>query len=355
MDKVFALLDLYKSFLNATSRDDLNFKIVNQSKNVVDYRRLILLARQDNQFSACTISGNSSIDGDGPFAQWLKSLASELINKNGEKVIHLDSAVLSAEDAAHLEEWCARHVILIAVPSGSEGAFDHYLWLERDTEFQDPEITILDEIAQIAGRALALQNPQPTFSVFQNIGKWRRYKKFIAIALIALFFLPVKLSATGPAEIVARNTRIVTAPFEGVLTDISIQPGATVKAGDIIARMDAETLKAKEQTALEALNSAQAKLDRVSRESLTAPERKTDLQNLRSEIDALKIEYDYTKQLLGRSTIKADRDGVAIFSDNNALSGKPVRTGDRIMMIANPDDAELLIRIPASSILPFQI
>ena len=62
-------------------------------------------------------------------------------------------------------------------------------------------------------------------------------------------------------------------------------------------------------------------------------------------------EKKFAAELLAQSEIRAARDGVAIFSDANGLRGKPVRTGEQIMLLADPQDSELLIRIPVEAMI----
>ncbi len=79
-----------------------------------------------------------------------------------------------------------------------------------------------------------------------------------------------------------------------------------------------------------------------------------NLTELQEEIESKKINYDYAKELKGRSEIHAARAGVAVFSEANALRGKPVHTGEKIMTIANPSDYELLVRVPVDAMIPVQ-
>ncbi len=348
MDKVFALLDLYKSFIGAQTRGDLHFRILNQTKNVIAYDRAILLVKSGRDVFPEGVSGNAVIDGEGPFAQAIKSLAPDFLTKAGHEVL-----VVSGDDILPLAAWGGAYVALAPLDHNS-GKEEHWLWLERDHDFESPEINILKDIGEVAGHALRAQRGSGRLNIKDAAHGWRRYKKIIAAALILAFFLPVKLSATAPVEIVARSPRVVTAPFDGIIQKVDIHPGDKVSADAIVARMDREALAAEAETSEGNLRAAQAKLDRAARESLAAPEKKAELQALRAEIDTLQVSYNYTKGLLDKGEIRAGKEGVAVFSDVNAIEGRPVRTGDRLMMVADPAQVELLIRIPASSMLPFQ-
>lgn len=72
---------------------------------------------------------------------------------------------------------------------------------------------------------------------------------------------------------------------------------------------------------------------------------------LRAEVESQQAELSYTRSLLERSRITAPHDGIAIFNDPNDLRGAPVKTGQRVMLVARPDDTELLVRIPVDALI----
>lgn len=157
---------------------------------------------------------------------------------------------------------------------------------------------------------------------------------------------------TGPAEIISKNPGVISAPFEGMIENVTVRPGDNITQDQIVAVMERQALEARMRAAEQELSIARASLGRLRREALLAPEKKAQLEQLQSEIDVKTIEYDYARDTLDRSEIKAPRAGVAIFSDPTSLIGKPVTMGETIMQIANPEEAELLIRVPVDSLLP---
>jgi hypothetical protein len=165
---------------------------------------------------------------------------------------------------------------------------------------------------------------------------------------------PVRLGVTAPAEIIAEESQIVTVPFDGVIRDINVYPGDDIKAGQVLFTMDGTVLEGSRKLAEQELAVASEALSRLQRESLFNPEKKTQLNALQEEINAKKISAEYAHLLHEKSEIKADRDGVAVFSDATTLRGKPVRTGDKIMSIADPSRYELQIRIPVDSMLSLE-
>jgi hypothetical protein len=53
-------------------------------------------------------------------------------------------------------------------------------------------------------------------------------------------------------------------------------------------------------------------------------------------------------ELLQRVEVKAGRDGIAVFGDVDDWQGRPVVTGERILQLADPADAGLLVWLPVA-------
>ena len=155
---------------------------------------------------------------------------------------------------------------------------------------------------------------------------------------------------TAPAEIVAKNANYVTVPYEGMVEKILVDPGSVVEKGQVLALMENSTLSAQATMAEQALAVAESSLSRLRREALSNPDKKNDLNLLESEIEEKKIEYAYAKQRQDESKIKAPKAGTAVFSDARKLEGKPARMGEVLMMVADPLESELLIRVPVESL-----
>ena len=172
------------------------------------------------------------------------------------------------------------------------------------------------------------------------------------LAALALIFFPVRLTISGPAEIIARDADIVTIPYDGMLEKIEVQPGDQVTKGQVLARMENSALAAQMDNAAQELKAIESSVARLSRQSLAAPDKKGDLTAAEAEIVTKRIQYEYAEFLQEKSELRATRDGVAVFSDTHALQGHPVRTGERIMMIADTSEYDVLVRVPVEAMLP---
>jgi len=66
---------------------------------------------------------------------------------------------------------------------------------------------------------------------------------------------------------------------------------------------------------------------------------------LAARVEQKRAERDYARELLKRSEVRAERDGIAVFADAERWTGKPVQTGERLLQIADPGQAELRIEL----------
>lgn len=338
MEKLFTLLELQHQAQAAVSRDALLHIIANETRKIVNYTQAVFWGVEGLSLKLEKISGNAQIDPQGLYAADLK--------KNLKTQTDGAVAVLLLTPETHK---CHGAVLYFRTPE--EGLLGG-LWLENDKPYSEAEQRILEELAAIYAQCLALWSLRNSAAFF---GSWKKIKHGKAVALGALLlflFLPVRMSITAPAEIVAKEAQIVTVPFDGMIGEVAVKPGDAVKGGDLLVTMDQQAIQAEMDMAQQEMMVVQSALSRVQRESLAAPDKKMDLMRLQEEIETKRIAYDYAASMKDRSEIKAARGGIAVFSDPHSLRGKPARTGDKVMMIADPADYEVLVRVPADAMVP---
>ena len=347
MNKALDFIEIQRQALDAKSQKALAFVIVNQTLKLIPYKQAIFWTG-DTSPKVEAVSGNATIDEKAPYGMWFKNIVRKHSGSSE------DTVTLSAKDvlADNDEKWCAGHIAIVSLHNG-QGDKIGGLWIERDTAFKDSETALLSELKPAWETQLALlrlENKKHLFSGWQGL---RRRQKYFWIAVLLLMFMPVQVKITAPAEIVAQEKMVATAPYEGIVRKVLVKPGEQVEQEQVLAVMESEKLAAEARATEQALETARSSLSRIKREALSAPEKKADINVLENEIKAKEIEYEYAQSKLERSEIKSPRSGVAIFSDANQFEGKPVVTGDTIMEIAAPGDIELLVRVPVDALAPF--
>jgi hypothetical protein len=359
---LLTLITLLKNTRHKNKKAELEFLMVNQTFNLVSYRQCIYWDYNGRRVSVKNASGLVQIDPDGPFTQWLSRvidtlLPGEDVQQEAEdsytRLIPIKKEDCPESERSEWDQWCASQALLLVMKDES-GKIIGGLWLDREKPFAQLEKAMLVDLAD--GYAHALQgfskkksgNGLAAFS-FLRFSGWGM--RFFLLALLVFLLFPVRMSATAPAEIVASNPDTINIPFDGVIDEVSVLPGQPVEAGDVLFRMDSTVLENQAILAASELEAAQTALQKTQRESLTDREQLAEIAILQSQVAQKTAELSFAREMLERAEITAERSGIAIFSDPNALRGKPVQTGEQIMLLADPADNELLIRMPIDSMI----
>jgi len=156
----------------------------------------------------------------------------------------------------------------------------------------------------------------------------------------------VRQSALAPAEVVPRDPVLAAAPLDGVVADVFVAPNQAVAAGDPLFAFDDTELRNRHAVAERTLAVARAEYRQAAQAAFSDPRDSARLAVLRAQVDMREAELAFAAERLARVEVAAPAAGVAVFSDPNDWIGRPVATGERIMLIADPARAELRIFLP---------
>ena len=165
----------------------------------------------------------------------------------------------------------------------------------------------------------------------------------------------MRLSALGPAEVVALNGFSVASPQDGVIGSFKVKPNEIVKTGDVLFTLDDTTVSNRYIVAEKAL--AIPKSDALVAEQRAFDDDKSrgDLASAMGRVREKEAELASIEAVMSRVEVKAERDGIAVFADANDWIGKPVQTGERVLFIDNPQDAGLLMWLPVSDAINLEL
>ena len=167
-------------------------------------------------------------------------------------------------------------------------------------------------------------------------------------ALLALVLVRVPVMTLAPYEIVAREPVPVTAPLDGVVEGLDLEPDALVRAGQRIGAIDPRDLRAELSLAQGRLDLAAARLETARQTGFRTGGSGSDVILARAEHAVAASERDIHGERLRRTVLKAPRAGVLLHDGRDRWRGRPVRAGERIARIANPDDVEAAIELAVS-------
>lgn len=347
LERVFAqFLDLERQTRAAGTPEQLAYSLVNDSQSLFGFRHAALIIAGKVQ----AVTGVSVIEPNAPFVAFVENAVSQLFTLEQSKPAR--TVRMETFTAAVQDDWRSLSVPQVFwVPlQDRKGEVIGGLWLARDTAWTAPEQVLLAQLGDTYSHAwLALRPGRPWRLRFS-----RKRQLLVAVLLLASLLIPVRQSVLAPAEVVPLGGRVIAAPLDGVVAEFLVKPNQPVKAGDLLLRFENTTLKAQADVAGRALGVAEAELKANSQRAFADAESSSRIDLLAARVEQKRAERDYARELLKRSEVRAERDGIAVFADAQRWTGTPVQTGERLLEIADPSQAELRIELAVGDAIELQ-
>ncbi|SDI18314.1 efflux RND transporter periplasmic adaptor subunit [Pseudomonas panipatensis] len=327
----------------ADSVERLAFAMVNDGQALFAFRHAALLIAGKVR----ALTGVSVVEPNAPFVAFIERACVEL-QRQGllDAPAAVDAERLSEQTRVDQRELSLAQAFWLPLRD-RQGVLFGGLWLAREQPWGAAEQALLGALGDAYGHAWSALQPRLPLRL-----RWPRRRIALAIGAAALLLLlPLRQSVLAPAEVVPSGGLVIAAPLDGVIAQVVVRPNQTVKRGDLLVRFDATTLKAQADVAERALAVAEAELKANSQRAFQDAESAARLDLLAARVEQKRAERDYARDLLARSEVHAEQDGVAVFADAERWTGKPVRTGERLMEIADPRSAELRIELPAGNVM----
>lgn len=166
-----------------------------------------------------------------------------------------------------------------------------------------------------------------------------------AALLVACLTLRTTFDVSCDCELQPALRRYVAVPFEGTLDTSLVEPGETVTAGQLLARMDPREI-----------NWELAGVD--AEQQRAAKERDTNLAKqdigaaelARHDVERLKTRHDLLLHRNENLEIRSPIDGLVIAGDWKKSEGIPMKTGERLFEIAPLNVMLIEVAIPEADI-----
>ncbi|KGK43281.1 hypothetical protein LH51_01220 [Nitrincola sp. A-D6] len=168
----------------------------------------------------------------------------------------------------------------------------------------------------------------------------------ILLGLVVLMALPVRLSTLAPVQVIPAKPHVVAAPLDGVVEQVLVQPNQMVNQGETLAQLESGELRSEESIAHQELLVTQAELKTVQQSGFMDPRHKSRLAELESQVRLRLLQWERAVDRLEKARIVSDITGVAVLDDPMEWRGRPVKVGERIMLVADPQRVELEIMLP---------
>jgi hypothetical protein len=331
----------------AASAAELAFVCCNDTHALVRYRQAALIgffgARRTQLVGH---SGLADIDSNSPYALWLADAANHVRKQldalpASARVLALSRGMLPPALAAQWAEWMPDHVWVMSL-AGPDGKCRAALFLGREepwpTEFDDtaPEYLLLQAAQTFGYSWWALTQRRRSLQTLWS-GLWARKSFRLALGLVPLLLLiPVREYALVPAEVVSNRTQVISSPREGVIKRMVVKPNTPVQAGQVLAELDDSTLHNRLAVAQAALASAHTDLLQASQRAIEKQDAKAEINLAEGKQQEREVDVASIRREIDQLAIKAPSAGVFVYSDPNDWAGRPVQTGERVGLLADP-------------------
>jgi HlyD family secretion protein len=341
------LLQLEGMVRAARTRQELQFFFVNETRRLVPYQQAIFLtppAPSAPRYEVLAASSVPIVDRAAPLMQWTERLIQGLRAASpGSDIRQVSDSDCPEELRRDWKEFTPGHGVWCPLKH-PDGQLLGGLWLTREQPWADHEVTVLQRIGD--AYAYAWRAVGASSSLQWRWGLSRTVTWILASAIAGVLAIPVPMSTLAPAKVVAKDSVIVSAPIDGVISDILVLPNAVVSEGEILFRYEDTTFRSEYQVAERNLDVSIAQYRRAAQGSFVEAEQKADVPQLKAEVELRETERNYMYERLTKVEVKAEQAGLLLYTDKSDWIGKPVVVGQRIMEIADPKRLEVRIDLP---------
>lgn len=329
------------------------FLMVNETRRLLNYRQAVLFRSADatNRTSqVLAISSISLVDRNVPMVQWLEKIISLLYQADGDNT----ARTYSIDDIPHddlkadWQEFSLAHIAWAPLYAPS-GLFLGALWLARETPWNPHELVLLTRLCEAYAHAWQALPASTGNAIIK-----KPIIRYLLLGLLCSLLIPVRLSALAPVEIIAEKPYAITSPLDAVIAELAVDPNQTVKAGQVLFRFEDTVLRKDFEVAERNLAVAKAEHLRAMQAAFADDKNKAEMALLKAKAELAEAEQHYARDVLDKVEVPAPGDGVAVFRDVADWLGKPVKTGEKIMEIANPERLALRINLPVKEAIALQ-
>lgn len=350
------LLQLGRRARLAEDEAELGFVLVNETHQLTPYRQATLWLHDEG---VVALSGVVAPEANAPYVQWLSRLCRGWRADARKTPWTIQPTDLPEGAAAEWSQWLPAQAVCVPIPAVGQRFAGGLLILAREQAWSDGELALLSEWASIwasvralidkggffarlwqklHGRPAALRPPAAGSSLSAVL---KRPRTWVIAALLVIALLPVRLTVLAPAELVPLAPTMVRAPIDGVIEHVHVLPNETVSEGTPLFEFDRTSIRNRLAIAERSVDTVRAELRQRAQQALFDETSKALVAVLQGQLAERQLEVDYLRELAERSLVSAQRQGVVLFDDPSEWIGRPVITGERVMVIADEREAEI--------------
>lgn len=354
-----ALLGLLRRVAAAGDVKELAFIAVNEAHGLAAYRQAALWL---DDGGVVALSGVVAPEANAPYTHFLQHVFQSLsLSAMSSQPEVLRSDALNPAVAQEWGDWLPLQALVIPLPVTGQWR-GGLLMLVREEPWTPIELAPMGDFGRQLALGFAAQqkpswlSPRGKVEVDTSVPRWRRLlasrRALTVAAFLGVMLLPVRLSVLAPAELVAANPEVVRSPLDGVVERVLVEPNQRVQAGDPLFEFDSAAIQSQLQVAERALDTLGAEYRQRAQQALVDEPSRAALAVISGRTEEQRAEVEYLRALAERGLVLATDDGVVIFDDPAEWVGRPVVTGEKVMLVAREYEAELEAWLAPDDLIP---
>ncbi len=352
------LLDLVARVMGEGEFGAASLALVNLLAASLGCDQVVLASSEDGYARVLAISHIDRFERKAENVQLLEA-AIEEANDQQVDLVHPAPAGAGSVMLAH--DRLARmlgygHLATLLAPGETPGPLPLTLLLARRDGGFDP--------ARLQQVSVALHLLQPWFTNLRERSGWwgerawagtrrraadwlspkRPGRKLLAaaalLALIGVSFgtWPYRIDASG--ELATDAVQLISAPFDGYMSQVHVSLGDTVQSGAVLARLDTRELTLQAADLQSEMRRYEAEADRARALGQIA-----EMQIAVARMQQSRARMERVLFQLGQAQVNAPFTGVVVEGERKELAGVPVRQGDKLFRLARIEGLYAVIQV----------
>jgi len=348
---------LDQELLKTETIDQLNLVMANVLRARVCAQQVFVFSNRPAP-QVVAISSMQQANRQSPLVQDLEQVVRVLFSAGelaAPRMLTLGAETI--DFAPHLKAYPFRHLVWTPFIGADDSSSGGILYARKDC-WQDENVTDLAGCAQLFSQRLEALEPRgpPDGKSVKWLKSANRSKTGLIAGILVLLALctPTTMSVSAPFQVVSRDHLVISAPIEGVVEDILVMPGEYVSVGQPLVKFVDTERQNQVSIALREVDLSEAVLKRASQLSFEDEDGRRQLGPSMADVAIKRAELKLAQDQSSRATIIAKSAGIAVFSDEKSLTGRPFSIGERILDISNPDQIEFEIGLDLSDAIAME-
>ncbi len=345
--------------------EELAFALTNNLRNKLGCEQVALGLAVRNEINIISISGLDRVAEQSTGVQAMRSAMEECLDADHAMTCAAESA-WSGDDAESRfrlhQQWrtAVTGDAVASIPLHAQGKIVMVISLRREADrpFTKEQIEqIRGNLEPFAGAMVLLRESKRGLlrhgadvardAITGLMSKGRYGRKLLVLALMAtsawVAFGEADYSLTVPCLIKPKESRHITAPFDGMLVETNVFQGDVIKRGDVLCRFDHRDLR-QSRTEL----SAESNIYEREKDHALANEDTVRYQLASANQKLTQARLKIIDTRIARCTVRSPIDGVVIAGDLRTRIGSVLALGDPLFEIAPPHSLIVELAVPES-------